>query len=96
MPTTRKRYTVSLPDDLHRIILNDCSTFETRSEGKVGARILSVLLEHYQMRINQPMIFGRSQPIVAESRRARPLVFRGSSRPVELPASGRREALGQK
>ncbi len=70
MPTKMKRYSVSLPDDLYGVIVDDCSKEETRSGQKVGARILSVLLEHYQLRIHQPMIFGRSRPIAVESRRA--------------------------
>lgn len=96
MPTKMKRVSVSLPDDLYRAILDDCRKEETRSEQKVGAKIKSNLLQIYQLRIPQPMIFGRSQPIEAGSRRAGPLVFRSPSRPIELPASDRRATLGQK
>jgi len=85
MPTKMKRYSVSLPDDLENAILRDCLHIKEtalenrRSASKVSARIVSVLLERYQLRIPQPMVFGRPQPVAKESRRGRLLVFGGPS-----------------
>lgn len=92
MPTKLKRYSVSFPDDILPLLMADCQM----TKMKVGTQILAILVEHYQMRISQPMMFGRSQPIAKESKHARPLVFRAAPRREELPVSDRRVTPGQK
>ncbi len=91
MPTKMRRFTVNVPDDILSFLQRDCEGRKMQYSRK----IISILTEYYRTEIPQPMIFGRSQPIAMESRRARPLVFRAPARPVELPASGRRASLGQ-
>lgn len=83
MPTKLKRYSVSFPDDILPLLREDCR----RTKTKVGTKILSILAEHYQSGISQPMIFGRPQPLSRGSRHSGPIVFRAPSQPKESPAS---------
>lgn len=78
MPTKLKRYSVSFPDEILPLLQADCR----RNGTKVGTKILSILAEHYQAAISQPMIFGQDQPLAKQSRAARPLVFRAPARPT--------------
>ncbi len=90
MPTAMKRYTVNLPDDVLKVLKQDC--YVTGSA--VGAKIISILLEHYQVRIPQPMIFGQPRPVAAKSKPSRLLVFGGPSQPAVEQASDRRASRG--
>lgn len=77
MSTELKRYMVSLRPEIEKLILADCASLKR----KVATHIMITVEEAYQARINQPMIFGRSQPIAKESRAGRPLVFRAPPQP---------------
>lgn len=86
MPTKRKRYMVSFPDDTLSLLKRDCRNMKM----KIGARILDIVEEKYWDGIPQSIVFVRSPKVAAESRPGQPHVFRGSSRPAPEPASAPR------
>lgn len=92
MPTRLKRYAVTLPNVILQELRKEC---ERTSEPSVGRKILSILAERYQMRVSQPIIFGRQGPLEVELQRERPLIFRASDPQLPAPALNRRASQGR-
>lgn len=97
MPTNRKRYSVSLPDDLFERLQKDCDRMSALSERKIANKILSIVQQYYRVRSSQPIVFRQAERLSDLPAHARPVIFEAPAPQIaEQPLSQNATSRGEK
>lgn len=91
MPTSLKRYSVSIPDEVAPLVERD----RRKKRIPTGTFLAAIIVKHYGMELGQTVMFGRARRPLVESQRVPLVVFQAPSQPETEQSSSPRALPGE-